>query len=99
MVRLGIGLYGIDTSSQAVSPLKKAHALSTKVLQIKKLKKGDTTGYSRSGVATEDMTIAIIGLGYADGLMRAAGNGSVKVYINGESCSTCLLYTSPSPRD
>ena len=34
------------------------------------------------------MTIAIIGLGYADGLMRSAGNGSCKVYINGHSCPT-----------
>ena len=88
MVRLGIGLYGIDTRNRHDQLLIKAHTLSTKVLQIKKLKKGQTTGYSRSGVATENMTIAIIGLGYADGLMRSAGNGSCKVYINGHSCPT-----------
>ena len=88
MVRLGIGLYGINTSNRIDVLLKKAHTLSTKVLQIKKLKKGETTGYSRSGVATKDMTIAIIGLGYADGLMRAVGNGRGNVYINGKPCPT-----------
>jgi alanine racemase len=88
MVRLGIGLYGVDTSNNNEVILEKAHSLSTKVLQIKKLKKGETTGYSRSGVATKDMTIAIIGLGYADGLMRAAGNGNGQVYINGKPCPT-----------
>jgi Alr-MurF fusion protein len=86
MVRLGIGLYGIDTSHNSKYNLHKAHALSTKILQIKKLKKGETTGYSRSGVATEDMTIAVVGLGYADGLMRAAGNGRFSVTIRGRSC-------------
>ena len=88
MVRLGIGLYGIDTTDNPNYTLQKAHALSTKILQIKKLNKGETTGYSRSGVAAQDMTIAIIGLGYADGLMRCAGNGNISVTINGHKCPT-----------
>jgi len=88
MVRLGIGLYGIDTTDNPDYTLQKAHALSTKILQIKKLNKGETTGYNRSGVAAQDMTIAIIGLGYADGLMRSAGNGNISVTINGHQCPT-----------
>ncbi len=88
MVRLGIGLYGIDTSQNKNYNLQKAHALSTKILQIKQLKKGETTGYSRSGIATRDMTIAVIGLGYADGLMRSAGNGRFSVSIHGQLCPT-----------
>jgi alanine racemase len=88
MVRLGIGLYGINSSKNTPIELQKSHALSTTILQIKKLKKGETTGYSRSGIATEDMTIAVIGIGYADGFLRSAGNGRFSVYINGQECPT-----------
>lgn len=88
MVRLGIGLYGIKSIENADIELQKSHALSTTILQVKKLTKGETTGYSRSGVASKDMTIAIIGIGYADGFMRMAGNGQFSVYIDGHECPT-----------
>ena len=83
MVRLGLGLYGIDTTKEKSELLMPAHTLTARILQIKSLKKGDSTGYSRSGWAEKDTQIAIIGIGYADGLMRLAGNGRHKVLVNG----------------
>lgn len=81
MVRIGLGLYGIDETRQIKSKLEKVHALRARVLQIKHLKKGETTGYSRSGLVDKDSTIAIISIGYADGLMRLCGNGNYSMLI------------------
>jgi len=83
MVRLGLGIYGIDTSEKISSELVPAHRLTAKIIQIKFLQKGQTTGYNRSGSAENDTNIGIISIGYADGLMRICGNGNYKVAIQG----------------
>ena len=79
MVRLGIGLHGIGRGHQ-LSPVS---AYKTNVSQIRKVSKGDTIGYSRSGVVTRDIRVATIPVGYADGLDRRLGNGVGKVHIKG----------------
>jgi len=88
MVRLGLGLYGIDSTKTIQERLQRVHSLKAKILQIKKLKEGESTGYNRSGIATEDMTIAVISIGYADGLMRMAGNGRFAPRVHGLECPT-----------
>ncbi|MBT8233793.1 MAG: bifunctional UDP-N-acetylmuramoyl-tripeptide:D-alanyl-D-alanine ligase/alanine racemase [Bacteroidia bacterium] len=88
MVRIGLGLYGIDETKNIGQNLEKVHSLKARILQIKKLKKGESTGYSRSGLAQKDMVIAIVSIGYADGLLRICGNGKYSVLINGSLCST-----------
>ena len=88
MVRLGLGLYGIDASDMLDNRLIKVHTLKAKVLQIKDLKPNETTGYSRMGQAKEATRIAIISLGYADGLMRLAGNGQYALNIKGVNYPT-----------
>lgn len=72
MVRLGIGLYGISTNNQ--NKLKNISKLKTTISQIKKVKKGETVGYSRKGLMEKDSQIAIIPIGYADGLNRKLSN-------------------------
>lgn len=85
MVRLGIGLYGISTlPNQDIKPVG---AFRTKISQIKHLDSG-TVGYSRRGVISSPSTIATIPLGYADGLNRRLGNGSVKFLLNGKLVPT-----------
>lgn len=81
MVRLGIGLYGISSVNQ--DNLENVSTLKSTVIQIKQVYKNETIGYSRRGKAYGDMTIAIIPIGYADGLDRRLGNGNGKVFING----------------
>ena len=84
MVRLGIGLYGVDGAiKDAVSPLQIAATLKTSISQIKKIKAGETIGYNRSGVLAKDGKIATVRIGYADGYLRAFGNGVGKMLING----------------
>ena len=84
MVRLGIGLYGIDGSQTIQNQLQKVHTLKASISQIKNISKGETIGYGRKGKAKKAMRIATISIGYADGLMRSAGNGNFSVLIQGK---------------
>jgi alanine racemase len=79
MVRLGIGLYGFDPTKTL--QLQTVGTLISHISQIKELKEGDTVGYSRKGKVIEDMTIAVIPIGYADGYLRVFGNGVGKVCV------------------
>jgi len=81
MVRLGIGLYGISAVDQ--SQLTNISTLKSTVTQIKQVKQGETIGYGRTGKADKDLTIAIVPVGYADGLSRALSNGVGRFSING----------------
>lgn len=83
MVRLGIGLYGIDSSVEMQQKLKNVTTLKTTISQIKKVKAGETVGYSRKGIVTKDSIIATVRIGYADGYPRALSNGKGKVWVNG----------------
>ncbi len=82
MVRLGIGLYGFSPSEQ--DKLMNVSTLKSKISQIKSVRKGETIGYSRKGVAIKDSEIAIIPVGYADGLNRNLSNGKGKLLIKGK---------------
>ncbi len=86
MVRLGIGLYGVEASGLKQSELMTVGTLKTIISQIKKVSKGDSVGYSRKGLAASDTTIATIAIGYADGFDRGFGNGVGTVLINGKEC-------------
>jgi Alr-MurF fusion protein len=81
MVRLGIGLYGVDTTQSGILPLREAAVLTSTVAQVRKVKKGDTVGYNRRGKVTRDSVIATIRIGYADGYPRSLSNGVGKVLI------------------
>src|SRR5690606_38128268 len=49
MVRLGLGLYGIDGSGKLQSTLQPISSLKTTIAQIKNLSPGETVGYGRAG--------------------------------------------------
>lgn len=82
MVRLGISLYGIAANEEEQSFLENVSTLKTVISQIRDIKKGDTIGYGRAYTAETDMRIAVIPIGYADGLNRKLGNGVGRVLIN-----------------
>jgi alanine racemase len=84
MVRLGIGLYGIDPSGSRQSSLRDVETLRTIISQVRKLPAGETVGYGRKGKTGRDTTIAIVALGYADGLDRRLSNGKGSMLINGK---------------
>ena len=88
MVRLGIGLYGIDTGHVLANKLRQISTLRTTIAQIHKVAKGDNIGYGHHTIAPHDMRIATICIGYADGYPRALGNGNAYVLINGTPAKT-----------
>ena len=83
MVRLGLGLYGISSSTEEQEFLQNVSVLRTSISQIKKIKAGDTIGYDRSCLAHNEMTIATVPIGYADGFSRRLGNHVGKMKVNG----------------
>ena len=83
MVRLGIGLYGVGYNAPEQKKLRNVSALRTVIVQIKTIQKGETIGYNRRGKAMQESRIAVIPIGYADGLDRRLGNGAGRVYIHG----------------
>jgi len=88
MVRLGIGLYGVEATGQEQAALQSVGTLKTVVSQIKYLAAGETVGYSRRGQLDHDAAIATLAIGYADGYDRGLGNGAGKVWVNGTLCPT-----------
>lgn len=83
MVRLGIGLYGIDSAITSKLELQNVTTFKSTVAQIKKIKKGESVSYNRNAIVDTDSVIATIRVGYADGYSRRFGNGVGKVRIKG----------------
>ena len=106
MVRLGIGLYGIGSDPGEQSRLRNVSTLKSVVTQVKHIPAGETIGYNRKGKAGKDTLIAIIPVGYADGLNRRLGNGRGTLYIHGKPAPiignicmdlTMVDVTDPTP--
>lgn len=83
MVRLGIGLYGIDPTEAGSANLKPVVTLKTIISQIKNIAAGDTVGYGRKGKVDRPTTTATLAIGYADGFSRKFSNGAGNVLIHG----------------
>jgi len=83
MCRLGIGLYGF---SFAGARLRNVCTLETTILSVKTVKAGETIGYGRHTTLSEDRTIAVIPIGYADGFDRRFSNYGGEVWVRGKRC-------------
>ena len=88
MVRLGIGLYGVDSANEKQISLEPVATLKTTIAQIRIVKAGETIGYNRKGLVNRDSKIATIRIGYADGLSRRLSNGVGKVFVHGKLAPT-----------
>jgi alanine racemase len=86
MVRLGIGMYGISSHADTKKKLRSVLSWKSRISQVKSIKAGKTIGYNCSYTAKEDMKIAVIPVGYADGFRRSLSNGVGQVYINNQAC-------------
>jgi len=97
MVRLGIGMYGVDSAIEHQSLLQPVATLKTTIAQLKHLKAGETVGYNRKGILNKDSVIATVRIGYADGYSRKLGNGAGKMWLNGKQVpvigSICMDMT------
>ena len=85
MVRLGIGLYGVDSADENLLSLETVATLKSTIAQIRKIKAGETVGYNRKGKVDRDSLIAVVRIGYADGFSRKLSNGVGSVLVNGQS--------------
>ncbi|HEY6012441.1 MAG TPA: alanine racemase [Candidatus Limnocylindrales bacterium] len=74
MVRVGAGVYGIDVFGGALGacPLRPALTLTTHVVAVREIAAGDGVGYRHDWVADRPTRLALVPLGYADGLPRGA---------------------------
>lgn len=81
MVRPGIGMYGVGHFNQL--NLRTAGRFKTRISQIKKIRAGEPVGYGCADVSDNERIIAILPVGYADGLNRKLGNRNGNLYIKG----------------
>ena len=86
MVRLGIGLYGVSAFEEEQKMLRTVGSLKTSIVQIKTVLSNETVGYGRTFTSNQEMKIAVLPIGYADGFRRSLSNGKGKVFINGKAC-------------
>ncbi|MFT5917160.1 MAG: alanine racemase [Flammeovirgaceae bacterium] len=85
MVRLGIGLYGVETNGKFQNQLRNVATLKTTISQIRTIQKGESIGYSRKWILKRDSKIGVLAIGYADGFDRGFSNGIGKVIVNGKA--------------
>ena len=71
LVRPGISLYGCSNHNQTQINYEQVVKMFAPIIQIKEVKKGSSIGYGAAFVATKDITIAILEIGYADGIPRS----------------------------
>lgn len=88
MARLGIGLYGIASDPDTRAQLRVVNTLTGRISQIRALRAGESVGYNRRGILRRDSRIATINVGYADGLLRLAGDGRYAFNIRGREAPT-----------
>lgn len=81
MVRLGIGLYGVAPQPEVQRHLRPVSRLVTRISQLKDIPEGDSVSYNRRWVAQRPSRIAILPIGYADGLSRQLGYGHGRVLV------------------
>ena len=99
LVRLGIGLYGLDSSNLLQDQLIEAGRLTSYISGLRWVDKGETVGYGRRALIAKKSLIATVSIGYADGLFRAAGSGRLNLFLKGQlvpilgsvCMDTCML--------
>lgn len=104
MVRLGLGLYGISPVSDG-QLLRPVCQLSSTILQVKEIPEGDPVGYGCADVALRPTRLAVVPIGYADGLRRSLGRGRWEMLVGERLCPTigkicmdaCMLDVTDVP--
>ena len=81
IVRLGAAMYGINTAPYRENQMLPVIKIKAPVLEIAALPKGEFVGYSATYRATSNRRIAIVSIGYGDGIPRSLSNTG-KVFFN-----------------
>jgi len=90
MVRPGIALYGGRAVAGRRNPMAPVVTLEAPILMVKEVKTGETVGYGALQTMHRDSRLAIVGIGYADGFLRALSSSNnhrgTQVAIRGQLC-------------
>ena len=88
LVRVGLALYGLYPAPHLRSrvELKPILQVKARITQVKKITAGTGVSYSHKFIAPQDMAIAVVGIGYADGVPRNLSN-RLKVLVRGQLVS------------
>ena len=97
MVRIGAGIYGYDHPKT-----KPILSIKAQIIKLVNVKKGEFIGYGNNHIAKSDQTVAILGIGYADGLPYAWAKEGWVLY-NNKKCpyasdicmNMSLIYATP----
>lgn len=84
-VRVGIAMYGVSPFPNKTAKelnLKPIMTLTSSIIDIKDLKKGDAVGYGSTWICPENMKIGVVNCGYGDGYPRHAKTGT-PILVNG----------------
>ena len=82
LLRPGVALYGVNPQPGTANRLRQAVSLAARVVQLRTVQEGDIVGYGGRFVAPGPRRIATIGIGYADGWLRAL-SGRSHAYVDG----------------
>jgi alanine racemase len=86
LVRPGIFLYG-GLPAEGLTAPRPVVSVRTRVLSVRRVRKGESVSYLESWVAPHDTVVATLGMGYADGIRRVAGlSGKAHVLLRGKRC-------------
>jgi alanine racemase len=83
-VRPGLMLYGVRPAPHLPGELQAAMRLHTRVVQVRRVRAGESVGYGATWRAPEDCWIATLPIGYADGIPVASSNRG-RVLLGGRS--------------
>ncbi|MGF1460499.1 MAG: alanine racemase [Leptolyngbyaceae cyanobacterium] len=86
MVRVGLALYGLYPGShlQGILSLQPVMQVKARITHLKEIQPGTGVSYGHTFVAEHPMRIAVVGIGYADGVPRTLSN-RISVLVNGQS--------------
>jgi alanine racemase len=90
LARPGAALYGINPTPGQTNPMRNVVELTGPILQVRKVQQGETVGYGAAWTARRPSRIAVVALGYADGLLRAGSGvdrkGGGSAIVSEKSC-------------
>lgn len=74
LLRPGVALYGANPTPGHMNPMQPVVTLRGRVAQVREIASGDSVGYGATWIASRNSRIAIVSIGYADGLLRSASS-------------------------
>lgn len=85
MMRLGVGLYGVNPHDAPVAGIACVATLTAPVIQLREIAAGESVGYGATFTAKRRTRLATVALGYGDGFPRS-GSNAARALVGGVPC-------------